>query len=68
MEGSIGREHVQIGTKNNERIGHRVKDGLGIFTFVDCLIDTCPEGGHIGEREYGFTDLAVSVWRYSNNE
>src|SRR5947207_560344 len=39
MERAIGRLYPQVGAKHDERIGDRVEDRLGVFPFVDRLIE-----------------------------
>ncbi|MGC2303913.1 MAG: hypothetical protein WA447_11390 [Candidatus Binatus sp.] len=59
MEGAIGGLHSQILAQYHQRIGSRVKNRLGVFAFVDRLIDTRTEGGYVRERENGAAYLVI---------
>ncbi|MGC2755687.1 MAG: hypothetical protein WA217_04020 [Candidatus Binatus sp.] len=59
MEGAIGSLQAQILAQYHERISPRVKNRLGIFAFVDRLIDTRTKGGYVRERENGAAYLVI---------
>ena len=53
MEGAIGGLQTQFLAQYHERISFRVEDRLGVFAFVDRLIDTRAKSGYVRERENG---------------
>ena len=52
---------MQFAAENGQRIGYGIENGLGVFAFVDCLVDTGAERGYIGEGKHGAADPVVSL-------
>ena len=61
VEGAISGEEAQFAAENGKRIGYGIENGLGVFAFVNCLVDTGAERGYIGEGEHGAGDPAVAL-------
>jgi hypothetical protein len=59
-----------LGVENNQGIDHRIEDGLGVFPFVDRLVDTCTKRRDVGESEYRAKNLAIAsgVWGYAKKK
>ena len=60
VEGPIGRLHPQVGVEDHQGSDHRVEDRLRVLAFVNCLLHTGTESGHVREREHGAPDLAIA--------
>src|ERR1700680_3067530 len=61
IEGAIGGLQTQFLAEYDERISSRVEDRLGVFAFVDCLIETCTKGGDIRERENSAAHPLIAI-------
>src|ERR1700682_2190821 len=51
IEGAIGGLQTQFLAEYDDRIGSGVEDRLGVFAFVDCLIEAGTKRGYIRERK-----------------
>ncbi|HEY3965022.1 MAG TPA: hypothetical protein VGM05_10765 [Planctomycetaceae bacterium] len=61
IKGSVARLHAQVGIQDHDRINHRIENRLRVFAFVNCLLNTGTESGHVGEGNHGAFDVVTAA-------